>query len=360
MNYPESSKRFLGTVTAKILRLSWFLGVFAGTALIGGGMQVSAQEWEQVSAAAKREGRVIVSGPTGAIVRGVLTTEFQAKFPEIHVEFSGLRGSQAGPRILTELRAGHILWDIFIGGLSTSLSLRNSGALAELRPALMLPEVKGSKYWHGGLDFGFLDKEKKYLLGFFGYVAPIAWVNRKLAPSSQLSKVRQLVDPQFSGKILIQDPRGSGPGSSRLAGILLTYGEDFVKKLLAEQKPILFRNFRQAAEWVVRGRYPIVVGLSPQHFQDFWREGLGKEVKVLPTDIKVLNVGAGIVSLFEGAPHPNAAKVYINWLLSKGAQELLAKAVLQNSRRTDVAPVDLANFPKPDQLDKYILQIHVT
>ena len=105
MNYPGSAKRFLGTVIAKILRLSWFLGVFAGTALIGGGMQASAQEWEQVSAAAKREGRVIVSGPTGAIVRRVLTTEFQAKFPEIHVEFSGLRGSQAGPRILTELRS---------------------------------------------------------------------------------------------------------------------------------------------------------------------------------------------------------------------------------------------------------------
>ena len=68
------------------------------------------------------------------------------------------------------------------------------------------------------------------------------------------------------------------------------------------------------------------------------------------------NHGAGGVMLLEGAPHPNAAKVYINWLLSRSTQERLAKAIGDNSRRTDVAPADLRTFPDPKRLHQYIRQ----
>ena len=52
------------------------------------------------------------------------------------------------------------------------------------------------------------------------------------------------------------------------------------------------------------------------------------------------------------APHPNAAKVFINWLLSQEGQTVYAKATLYNSRRTDVEVIDKAGVVDPNK--KYI------
>jgi ABC-type Fe3+ transport system substrate-binding protein len=56
----------------------------------------------------------------------------------------------------------------------------------------------------------------------------------------------------------------------------------------------------------------------------------------------------GIAAIFNRPPNPNAAKVFINWLLSKPVQEGLAQATRNNSRRVDVAsPPGAAPRPKP-------------
>jgi ABC-type Fe3+ transport system substrate-binding protein len=61
----------------------------------------------------------------------------------------------------------------------------------------------------------------------------------------------------------------------------------------------------------------------------------------------------GAVALVNRAPHPNAAKVYINWLLSKQGETVYSKDTGYNSRRTDVAPVDpeLAIDPKRQYIE---------
>jgi len=356
----RSFDKLQGMVTEKMIRLSRDLVVMlASMAFILGGTRASAQEWKQVLAAAKREGKVIVAGPTGANTREILKDKFEAKFPEVQVEYSGLPSRSRIPRILVERRAGKKFWDIHIGGGSGAFALKNEGALQDLRPALILPEVKGDKYWYGGLEFGFLDKEQKYVYGFHGNLQETVWINRTSIPPSQLSSPKQIIDPKFKGKIAIDEPRTGGPGISRMTALMMAYGEDFIKKLLTEQDAVIVRNYRQIAEWAVRGRYPIVIGLSAQMMQEFWEQGLGKDVKVIRPKAAVWSVSAAALSLMEGAPHPNAAKVYINWLLSKEAQELYAKATASNSRRTNVAPVNPDIFPDPKRLNQYIKQDEV-
>lgn len=56
----------------------------------------------------------------------------------------------------------------------------------------------------------------------------------------------------------------------------------------------------------------------------------------------------------EGAPNANAAKIFLNWLLSKNTQELWSKATALNSQRTDVPVVDREIFPKPERLQQHI------
>ena len=89
-----------------------------------------------------------------------------------------------------------------------------------------------------------------------------------------------------------------------------------------------------------RGRYPIGIGLEPNTLNDYQAQGIGKNVSPLPASyykIQQISVGFGGVGLIDRAPHINAAKVYINWLLSKQGQEAWVK-VPRNSRRMDVEP----------------------
>ena len=80
------------------------------------------------------------------------------------------------------------------------------------------------------------------------------------------------------------------------------------------------------------------------------------EVESLVPEIGALTAGSGSVVLFKNAPHPNAARVFINWLLSKRAQQAWVKASGANSRRKDLPPGNPAFFPKPERLSEYILQ----
>ena len=109
---------------------------------------------------------------------------------------------------------------------------------------------------------------------------------------------------------------------------------------LYRNKVVYTINNQQIGEWVVRGRYPIGVGLEASTLKEFQDQGIGMNVRPLPDEYfkaRQISVGFGSVGLIERAPHLNAATVYINWLLSKEGQEAWVK-IPRNSRRTDVEP----------------------
>src|SRR5687767_13363631 len=57
-------------------------------------------QWEQIVAAARREGRVIVTGPITAETQEAMTRGFEAKYPEIKVQYTGSSGAAVTPKIL--------------------------------------------------------------------------------------------------------------------------------------------------------------------------------------------------------------------------------------------------------------------
>jgi ABC-type Fe3+ transport system substrate-binding protein len=91
---------------------------------------------------------------------------------------------------------------------------------------------------------------------------------------------------------------------------------------------------------MVRGRYPIAIGLNGLALQDFQAHGVGKNVKTwLLPELDYQSSGSG-VWLLNRAPHPNAAKLFVNWLLTKDAQIAWAKELQTNSRFVGVEPGD--------------------
>ena len=112
-----------------------------------------------------------------------------------------------------------------------------------------------------------------------------------------------------------------------------------------DQEIVLSTTPRQLAEWVVRGTYPIGLAVVDRDMTGFTARGLGQDVKPLhmPKEMQLVNPQWGVVALFNNAPHPNAAIVFINWLLSKYTQSDWAKRSQSNSRRLDAERGDPNN-----------------
>jgi iron(III) transport system substrate-binding protein len=328
-------------------RLAAFIAAALAMSLAAAASAVAATAWDELVAAANGEGEVDVHGGPGKLYEQVLTEGFRRAYSQIKVVFSGSSGRDAIPQIQRERAGGLYKWDVYVGGTPSILqALKPAGAFVPLRPALILPEVLDDKAWFAGLDSGWMDAERSYVLGFEATVTPPVLVNWDSVSHDDLQRHEDLLDPRFAGKIVWDDPRLPGAGVAVGQRLLINFGADFLQRLYAEQTIAYTSSPRQNAEWIVRGRYPIGLGAASEEIKLFQEQGLG--ASIAPFDMKLphptLSSGFGTVSMMDRAPHPNAAKVYINWLLSEAGQTDWGETG-HNSRRLDVPHPDPASFP---------------
>jgi ABC-type Fe3+ transport system substrate-binding protein len=127
-----------------------------------------------------------------------------------------------------------------------------------------------------------------------------------------------------------------------------------VKKLYRDQQPVISRDGRQAAQFLAQGSYAILLGPDSTAVDQFRHQGYPLQF-VFPTDApSILSGGWGLISLMNKAPHPNAAKLFINWLAGRQGQEPFAKAVLSASLRTDVHYTDMPAWVFPQKGTRYL------
>jgi iron(III) transport system substrate-binding protein len=311
-------------------------------------------EWERTVAAAKQEGALAVIGTPQPPVRAA-TMRFQEAYPEIKVEYVGLDWAPLEPRVRPEREAGQFLWDVRVGGSGgVPYRLAGEGWFQPLKSALILPETLDDAQWLGGFDAGFADRTKRFSYGFTNDLAYFTRINRTEIPESELPRAADLVDPRWRGRITLADPRTQGAGRIPLAGLRKELGDEFIRRLVVDQQPVLTDNLRQMAEWVVRGRYPIGVGIGELAFAPFRAEGLGQDVKSPSAGVVPVITGNGVLYLMDGAPHPNAARVFANWLLTRETQAQWAQVTAANSRRLDVPAGNPELKPDPAQAANYL------
>ena len=314
-----------------------------------GAPAMAVENWDAVLAAAIQEGSVSVHGGPGSAQAAALTS-FKKSFPQIDVKYTGAAGRDSIPVILRERAAGVYGWDVYVGGTPSTLqTLKPAGAFAPLRPAIDDPAITADDLWYGGFDGGWMDVEKSTTLGFALTMNPVVSVNWDFVSHDDLKTFGDLLKPQFADKIVFDDPRRPGQGQVNSQAILLNFGADYMRDLYSKQKIVFSGNSRQAAEWLVRGRYPISVAPASDQILPFRQQGLGKNIGVFIGDMKTMigGPGFGTVSLMDKAPHPNAARIYIRWLLSDEGQKAWAENTLANSRRLAVARPQPDLFPPP-------------
>jgi ABC-type Fe3+ transport system substrate-binding protein len=155
----------------------------------------------------------------------------------------------------------------------------------------------------------------------------------------------------------MRDPTGAGPG---LATATFWYahpqlGVKFIRDLFGKQQVTLSRDDRQLLEWVVRDRYAIVISPSELEATELRRKGVNV-VMVGAENFKegsYLTAAFGSVALAARAPHPNAAKVYLNWLLTREGQTQWTKLSGYPSRRLDAPKDHLDSMVVPRERVEY-------
>lgn len=313
-------------------------------------------DWDRVVAAAKKEGVVTVFGPAGDVQREVLTRPFEEKYG-ISVEFVGGPGRQITPRVAAERGAGQYLWDILVTGTTTALTdMIPLKALDPIEPILILPEVKDPKSWRNGA-LEFVDDTRQILVMCVRQ-REIVFFNTGLAKADEFKSYKDLLDPKWRGKIVLDDPRSAGPGQASFTFFYLhpDLGPDFIRAL-GRQEITLLRDFRQEADAVGQGRFPILIGTDIGIIEPIMNAGVPIGL-VDPRQVREgsdTSAGVSALSLFNRAPHPNAATVYINWLLSREGQTAFAQAVGYISNRVDV-PTDHTfayRIPAPGAVKTY-------
>ena len=137
-----------------------------------------------------------------------------------------------------------------------------------------------------------------------------------LVKPDELTRFQDLLDPKWKGKLLIGDVRTGStyPGMLVLRKAL---GDDAVRKLLIDQQPVFTRDTRSLAEDVIRGKHPISFNATIANLAAFRREGLTRNVKSMTLPETAYLGAAAALFIFDRAPHPNAALVFVNWLLTQ-------------------------------------------
>jgi iron(III) transport system substrate-binding protein len=310
------------------------------------------KKWDQTVAQAKTEGKVVVLGPPGDQIREAITKGFARAFPDITIEFSGARGGELATRIKAERDAGVYSTDIVINGTSTANAyFKPMKALDPIEPALILPDVLNPKNWRDSrLEFS--DRGTRFDLVFTTQNnVPLIYHPAQVKPE-EVDELGKLLNPKWKGKIAVQDPIPSGTGNGVFRWVWHVMGpektKDFYRKIRA-QAAAVDRDQRRQIEWIAQGKYPLHLGPGTIMHQ-LEKRGLKFGVIAEFKDYGAyLTPGFGSVMFINRAPHPNAGKVFLNWLLTKDGQTQFSKGMGYVSRRLDVPTDHVPSYwvPKP-------------
>lgn len=298
----------------------------------------SEQRWDNIIAKAKKEGIINIYTSWGAPTRVAITKAFKDKYG-IDVAFTSFgRGAEFMARYHAEKNAGIHLADVFGLGASTLLvTSKPAGFLGSMEPFLMLPEIIDPKVWRRE-TFPFLDKDKTSIQ-MAGSTMRFIAVNTNLVRKDEINSYKDVLKPQYKGKITLNDPSVSGAGVGFFGHLSFQIWSeqeaiDYLKQLIGNEI-IIMREQRLQTEWLAKGRNPVALALDPNTFTEFVQVG-APIAPVIVKDGVYMTTGDSGLSVPEISPHRNATILFLNWLLSREGQALFSRTSGAISMRTDV------------------------
>ncbi len=321
---------------------------------------LSAQEHSAVLAAARKEGKVALATSVSAADFPRFLHAFAAKYPFVEAT-SGLYSAPTGrvlARVDAEMRARNLSFDVLhVASLAPFLALSRAGRLLEYRSAELdayPPEAHDRGQWATARIVGVIIAYNKNVLP--PEQAPKAWVD--------------LLRPAFKGRKLVVQDSAAGTSFNQMYLLEKRLGSDFMRRW-GEQQPIIVATAAQLIDMLVRGE--ALVGATVDHYRAFEPPAVAAGiVGVYPSE--GMPLATAPIAILKDAPHPNTARLFVDYVLSEEGQNLLAAEIfgvysMHRGVRTPAGqvplvdtkpllPTDLADYEAaaqnfPETFDRY-------
>ncbi len=134
---------------------------------------------------------------------------------------------------------------------------------------------------------------------------------------------KDLTDPKLKGLVSIGDVMQSTSHAETMQGLLKVFGRGYFEALAKNVQPVTTTRAAQGRDWVASGEYPITFSSHAKNTLTLRERGV---------DVKLLYPKEGIVllpytlAILKRAPHPNAAKLFVDFARGKQGQETVLKA----------------------------------
>jgi len=355
---------YRGNLIAALMLLSTLASSVARAAFAAEVKPSWQEEWERTVKAAEQEGQVVLYSlsETGD---AIANTGFQKKFSKIKISVVTARGGEHVSRIMAERRAGKFLADLGNLGNTSPYTLYQNKSLDPIASAFILPEVKDeSKWWEGRQQF--IDPEGKFILVYVGAPLFLVGYNTKLVDPGAFKSYWDLLDPKWKGKIVAFDPKAGGFAATRDRFFYHNpeLGPAFLRRLFSEMAPTLYARYPQGEDWLAAGKFSLCL-CRHQSISEAKAQGLPVDL-IEPAAFKEgvgVETRAKTLVLMNQAPHPNAARVFLNWFLSREGQSDFQKtaakfsdAGAEGSLRMDILKDDIPPRNRLNPGVKYLPQ----
>jgi ABC-type Fe3+ transport system substrate-binding protein len=296
--------RFSGALVGLCILSSAALGFSTGS--------LAAEPSAELIAKAKQEGRVTYY--TDLIVDQVvrpLASAFEAKYG-IKVDYARGDSQDNVLKTLNEAKAGRPVADMV--SLTTGMhSLIDAGVT---RPYTS-PAVTE-------LAAVYRDANGSWVSPYYYVMSP--GINTELVKAADRPKTYEdLLLPKWKGK-MVWKPNDTSGAPGFIANILTSMGEErgmeYLRKLAGQNIIVVHASARAILDQVIAGEYPMALQIFNHH--PVLSAAKGAPVDWVPLSPAAVTLGQ--VALVKGSPHPHAAELLLNFLISKEGQQIFQKA----------------------------------
>lgn len=286
--------------------------------------------WNKVIEAAKKERMLTVYSYNFVGDIGIAANRaFKQKYG-ITIEFVTGRGAEFLERVKTEKRTGNVVADVAEGSSLHIENMKKEGLT--LNVANALPVLREKDVWIADI-FAMDPQDKQHYI--FNFITYTPYINNQVIKPEEEPKVWQdILDPKWKGKMMVTDPTLSGGPYQFFVPLMR-------EKIIDEEflKNIYQQDIRFAAsapdEGGILSRKERVISIRGVDivYSRFVAEGAPIKAIALSDSAVVSTVTA---TVYGSAPHPNAARLFVNWLLSPEGQTIYCKGASMPSVRKDV------------------------
>lgn len=319
---------------------------------------MSEAEWQAIVDAAVEEGSVVTWGVLQGEHADEIKSAFEAAYPGITLENTRYNSADLVLRVDAEEQAGNSNVDILFGtdrvwhfqrmadqyftpivgpdALETARTVADTGPPPAETGDGEMEELSSSQIMYD-------DNTRA-----FAYVNPYGYGWNNTAVTEAMAFEDLLTDPQYRGRLGIQDPETTPTLSAQWTLLIEKYPD--ILERVAAQEPRIYATGQPLAEAMVAGEVDVTIqasatGWAPYPTLDIAFEGVNLALPVY-------------IEMMASAPHPNAAQVFANWLVSPEGQAVVSKdsvafvpgtpGLEDNPTLADVEVYDSAQFTEEE------------